>query len=523
MAGAGDMNADGYRDAIVGSHLDNEGGSTEGAARVYSGKDGSQLRVVVGSASYYFGFAVAGVGDVNNDGFDDFAVGAPRDSTSTLSQHGLVRVYSGKGGPSLHNKVGAATDQMFGCSVAGVGDLNGDGFDDFAVGSADTDLLSTNAGRVDVYSGATGGVLFTYSSAQAGSNLGFAVSSAGDVNGDGVLDVIVGSPVEDGALGVDAGAARVYSGKSGAALQTFLGPSAGARFGESVSGAGDVNGDGIADVIVGAPRHTQGAAFQTGMARVYSGAGALLHTFTGTTTNQSLGFAVAPAGDATQDGVADVLVGAPGEFVSGVGSATGAARLYAGGSWGLVHSYKGSAANHRFGTSTALVGDANGDARPDFAVGTRLSTADGYARVVTSVPGLKAFGTGTEGCVSRQWLSANGVPAVGSAGFAFQSSHAPNGGLGLLLLGDAANVAGNDPFALGALFHVDLALSTFLQGLDMPANAAGLGTTPVPLPANPALAGQKLVAQALWIWSTECLLPPIGMSSTAGLEVTFQP
>jgi uncharacterized protein YciU (UPF0263 family) len=157
--------------------------------------------------------------------------------------------------------------------------------------------------------------------------LGGSVSGAGDVNGDGYVDVIVGA-VYDDKKGSNSGSAPVFSGKDGRILYTFNGDSAGDLFGASVSGSGDVNNDGFADVIVGA-EGDDNKATDSGSARVFSGKdGSILHTFNGDRTYDGLGTSVSGAGDINNDGFADVIVGASRDDNNGVDS--GSARVFSG-------------------------------------------------------------------------------------------------------------------------------------------------------------------------------------------------
>src|SRR5262249_22249764 len=136
-------------------------------------------------------------------------------------------------------------------SVRDCGDVDGDGFADVIIGAPGAELAPT-PGSASVLSGVDGTVLRSFLGLANGDGFGSAVSGAGDVDGDGVPDLIVGAPNAFGAV-ANAGRATVFSGRTSAVLYDFLGDAAGDRFGWSVSGAGDVNGDGYDDVIVGAP------------------------------------------------------------------------------------------------------------------------------------------------------------------------------------------------------------------------------------------------------------------------------
>ena len=161
---------------------------------------------------------------------------------------------------------GDAADDSFGHSVSGAGDVNGDGFDDVIVGARLDGNNGASSGTARVFSGADGSILnFIFEGDSTGDEFGFSVSDAGDVNGDGFADLIVGAPTNDNNRIDLSGSARVFSGVDGSVLYTFDGDSP-VNFGSSVSGAGDVNGDGLADFIIGA---AFGGANNAGFARVF--------------------------------------------------------------------------------------------------------------------------------------------------------------------------------------------------------------------------------------------------------------
>jgi len=266
VAGAGDVNGDGYADVIVGSP---GADSSRGLAQVFSGFNGAVLHTLTGTdAGDRLGAAVAGAGDVDGDGYDDVAVGVPG-SAEAGPGAGIVRVDSGATGAEIRRLPGPEPYGSFGASVAGVGDLDGDGRPDLAVGTPNYSGLAPNAGRVDVFGGADGATLRTWSGAATQDQFGFSLGAAGDVNGDGRPDVIVGIIGAD-AGGASAGQAQVLSGADGAVLVTIDGSAAYDGLGRAVAGAGDVDGDGRADVVAGAPGG-DGAGTDAGEARVVLG------------------------------------------------------------------------------------------------------------------------------------------------------------------------------------------------------------------------------------------------------------
>ena len=228
---------------------------------------------------------------------------------------------------------GEATGNYFGSSVATAGDVNGDGYADVVVGAYG---YSGSTGRAYVYLGGPSGLATTAATTLTGeaadNYFGYSVATAGDVNGDGYADVVVG------AHGYSSYTGRAYvylggpSGLATTAATTLTGEATGNYFGHSVATAGDVNGDGYADVVVGA----RGYSSSTGRAYVYLGGASGLATtaattLTGEAADNYFGYSVATAGDVNGDGYADVVVGA-----YGYSSGTGRAYVYLGGASGLA-------------------------------------------------------------------------------------------------------------------------------------------------------------------------------------------
>lgn len=304
LAPAGDVDADGYPDLIVGGFATAGWPPTDpGRARIYSGFDGSILRTLVGATpGSLFGFAVAGIGDVNGDGRPDAAVGAPYDST-TGTYAGKIVVVSGLDGTVLFTLFGSGTNQQLGWSIAGGHDLDSDGVPDLVLGVINE---SGGSGVVRGYSGATQSVLFTTPAPVSGQSFGYVLDFCGDVDQDGTSDLVVGSYY---------GHAAIVSGASGGVLFTFVGDALADSFGRAVCGTGDTNGDGVPDVAIGAPT-ADPLAYNSGWVRVYSGAdGSVLATISNSGAqhpfNAGFGERLAALGDTNADGTPDFVAGAP--------------------------------------------------------------------------------------------------------------------------------------------------------------------------------------------------------------------
>jgi len=282
---------------------------------------------------------------------------------------------------------GSFAGAFFGFSVSTSGDVNGDGYSDLVVGSPRYSASVPDGGRVQLFLGTPTGVatvpVWTVQGVRSQGDFGFSVCAAGDVNGDGFDDVVVGSPGHP-STGLDDGAVFVYHGSE-------TGPSAtqdvilligwvGARFGESVSTAGDVNGDGFCDIVIGAPKVGGGLLFdEQGSVYVYHGSASGI----GMTWSTSLlgpgqpfngfGSAVAGAGDLNGDGFDDVVVGAPTYDASPFFPDHGRVQVYYGAETGIPltpnWSLNGPYFNSKFGESVATAGDVDGDGYADLLVG----------------------------------------------------------------------------------------------------------------------------------------------------------
>jgi hypothetical protein len=383
VASAGDVNGDGYSDVIVVVISVDNGQTNEGSSFVYHGSStgiSTTAAATVGS-----GYSVASAGDVNGDGYSDVILGAHR-SVFSIINDGIFFVYHGSAtGISTTRAAVVISNQanaQMGVSVASAGDVNGDGYSDVIVGAHFFDAGQMDEGAAFVYHGSAAGISTTAAarveSNQADANMGFSVASAGDVNGDGYSDVIVGAPFFDNGQ-TNEGAAFVYHG-SAASISTTAAARVEsnepqANMGYSVASAGDVNGDGYSDVIVGAPGFQNGQTNE-GAAFVYHGSATGISTTAAATLecNQAfawMGVSVASAGDVNGDGYSDVIVDVY-SFDNGQTN-EGAAFVYHGSAAGIsttaAATVESNQAVAHMGRSVASAGDVNGDGYSDVIVG----------------------------------------------------------------------------------------------------------------------------------------------------------
>ena len=394
---AGDVNGDGYSDVIVGAHNYENDSTNEGRAFVYYGNPSSMSTTAdwtedINQRFAFFGYSVSTAGDVNGDGYGDIIVGA-YGFTNGETDEGKAYVYFGSstGLPASADwtDVSNQVSSFFGRSVATAGDVNGDGFSEIIVGAMQYDNGQSNEGSAFLFQGYADGlretVNWTYEINQVAAYFGASVSSAGDVNGDGFSDVIVGAPIfDDGET--NEGSAFVFHG-SAAGLSTFPnwtaeGNQLGVHFGIEVSTAGDVNGDGFSDVIIGAHLYTNGES-EEGRAFVFLGSASGLSDSADWTaeSNQSdseFGTAVSTAGDVNGDGYSEVIVGAN-KFTNGE-IEEGRAFVYYGSVDGLSDSAdwikESNQTDALYGISVSSAGDVNGDGYSEVIIGASKYDTD---------------------------------------------------------------------------------------------------------------------------------------------------
>ena len=558
-----DVNGDGYADIIVGANQNNgsaaaggqtAGATNKGAAYVFYGSASGVTKHNENATAYYcsgapdctviqnpdnvgglFGFSAAFAGDVNGDGYADVIVGAYQNNGSTAAggqtagatNKGAAYVFYGSAsGITKHDENATAyycsgapdctviqnpdnASGFFGYSVSFAGDVNGDGYADVIVGAYQNNGSTaaggqtagvTGKGAAYVFYGSASGITKHDENATAyycsgapdctvmqnpdnspNGSFGFSVALAGDVNGDGFADVIIGARQNTGASA--AGGQTASVGSKGAAY-LFYGSASGVTkhdenttayycsgspdctvianpdsapglFGYSAAYAGDVNGDGYADVIIGA-RQNNGmsaaggqsiGATNKGAAYLFYGSasGVVKHDENATAyycggppdctvvqnpdnvSTSFFGSSVAFAGDVNGDGYADVVVGAMGNYgASAAGGQTagtsmkGAAYVFYGSASGIAKHDESATPYYcsgppdctviqnpdnsggNFGFSVAYAGDVNGDGYPDIIVGAKLNNG-------TSAAGGQTAGAGNKGAAYVFYGSASGI------------------------------------------------------------------------------------------------------------------
>jgi len=289
VSGCGDIDGDGVPDIAVGAIQDGVPAVGPGYVRIHSGSDGSLIRQIDGNVTGdVFGTSIDNAGDCNGDGIPDLIVGAPFAHVNGQWK-GYAQLHSGADGSVLHTFVGDNDDDFFGIRVCGIGDVNGDGHGDIAAGAVQ--WLSNGTGYVKILSGFDGSLIHHISGNSAGDQFGYSLDGTGDVDGDMVGDIVVGAWWATGAL-LAQGMAGVYSGATGNPIYIFWGNDAQDHLGSRVAGAGDVDGDGVPDIAAGASGD-DGNGTSAGAAMVFSGAtGALIYEFLGENPGDQFGNAV---------------------------------------------------------------------------------------------------------------------------------------------------------------------------------------------------------------------------------------
>ncbi len=356
---AGDCDGDRVNDVLLSAPTHGQGGSAAGRIYVYSGKSGALLFTRDGARGDQLGLGIERAGDVDRDGFADVIAGAP----GAKGGRGEALVLSGKDGALLLTLSGEAPGDNFGRKVGAAGDADGDGHQDLLVGADLSDSFGLDAGRAYLFSGKDGSLLLALDGEREGDKFGVSlcgvtvggstwlvigaadagerhggrayvfewrdgqaelaytieadesgvglarmfVSFVGDVDADGFPDVYA-SDWDNAAKGPSTGRVYVHSGRSGKRLHAWTGEHAGDGFGIGTADVGDVDGDGHADLLIGAWQNAEGAS-GGGKCYLYSGKdGALRASWVCTVANETFGFDTTGVGDVDGDRGSDFLI-----------------------------------------------------------------------------------------------------------------------------------------------------------------------------------------------------------------------
>jgi hypothetical protein len=347
------------------------------------------------TTSQRLGNGVCALGDINGDGYDDYVLGAPG-----YGAGGAVWCISGRDSQVIWSVVGGGAAD-FGASLANAGDITGDGIDDVLVGAPRWSVSGINTGRVYVLNGATGSTHYSRAGTQAAGQFGWSVATVGDITGDQVPDWIAGAP------GIGGGRVGVYNGATNGTVYAITESQPGAQFGFSVGGGEDVSGDGTPDFVVGATHYDSSILGQpsytdSGRVTLYSGAtGSSLVSKYGDLAYDYFGRSIALVRSLTGSGNAFTLVGATDTGnISGSNSGPGYVHVFRGysfaGAYTTWRTWTGSANGDNYGQSLAVAGDIDDDGYPDIVIG---APQGGVGLGSSTGPGFVEIRSGRTGAV----------------------------------------------------------------------------------------------------------------------------
>jgi len=480
--GLGDVNGDAIPDLALAIFDSALGSSMTVVVETRSGADGSLIwqtsfapQSFVGPSTFPSRVSVAGIGDLTGDGMTDLALGISRSGAGP----GSVRVLDGATGGQLQILTSPSMGVTFGGTVIGVGDVNGDQVPDFAVGSP-----HLSPGWFQVHSGVAGVLLVPptplgISDGAAGSSL----ASVGDFNGDGSPDLAIGAPLHLTVPGLPetvGGTVFIVTAATGQVIATLDGSANLSLFGESIAGLGDINGDGLDDLVVGAPEHLSLLATSRIVA-IAGGTGNVLWTVEHPLVSGDARSLTSIA-DVNGDGHRDVVVGN--------GNLSTTSYLISGGDGSMIAGFPAPLGGPW--NRVADLGDINGDLAGDFVL---INGNTGAIRVHS----------GADVSASVSILGSGGGPGPFFPGLAaslpvlpstldFSVVGAPPAAAGWLGLAPAPA----NPFSLhpGFVIHLDITRTASWAFLPVTTSVAGAWSLSVELPFHVTLLGRSLIAQA---------------------------
>lgn len=358
----GDVDGDGVNDVTTSAPTATVDDNPVGKIYVYSSASGELLWSATGPVGGNLGQGIEAAGDVDADGTPDVIAGSPATHQAW--------VYSGDDGRVLLELQSPEGEDGFGGATTDVGDLNGDGHDDLLVGASLSDVSGEDAGSAFVFSGADGALLLTLRGEAAGDNFGSAVGGASDLDTD--MFVVGAGNAAEGRRG----RGYVYEGLDERPKFVVEPDEYSVNLGQMfVSIVGDIDGDGTLDVYV-ADWASNMAGRGTGAFVVHSGDdGKLLHRAGGEAPRDGLGIGIGDAGDVDGDGHDDLIVGAWQH--ASAAPAGGKVYLYSGGDGSTLRTYTGKVMGETFGFDATGMGDVDGDGSIDFLITSAWSAVNG--------------------------------------------------------------------------------------------------------------------------------------------------
>jgi len=375
----GDCDGDGIGDLMIAARFHSAAYFHDGRVTIYSGATGAVLHVLNGeSPEAELGHRHDVIGDVDGDGRADILIGAYQHD----SNRGRVYVFSGRTGEPIHIWTGQQQRSLFGWDISNAGDVNGDGVNDVLIGAMSFNGVGQKSGAAYLYDGRTGEQIYAWFGEAARDQFGFRAAAAGDIDGDGRPDIAIAAPSnsENGEL---AGKVYLYSGATGELIRSYLGENPGDMFGERIWGGFDLHNDGHGELLIGSLNYRPQRR-RAGRVYLYSGVnGSLIRTFDGENATDQLGYRLKTLNDLNADGIREIAMSAI--YYDGNGPDSGRVYIYSGATLDLLYQYTGDREGDRLGRVVQSLGDLNGDGYNDFAIASPFVSVDGLGAEVGRV------------------------------------------------------------------------------------------------------------------------------------------